>query len=196
MSAAGRKYWGYHQLSDLWARRLVGAAAIRPDDLVLDIGAGGGALTSHLISTGARVIAVELHPARARQLRRRFQGQSVIVVQADATDLRLPRRPFAVVANPPFAITTALLRRLLGPGSRLQFGDLVVPTQVGARWAAGRAPGASRWSRTFRVTVVTTLPARAFRPAAPFGAAVLRIERRQIRRRPPPEPNGRRSGSG
>jgi 23S rRNA (adenine-N6)-dimethyltransferase len=157
---------------------LVGTARIRPHDLVLDIGAGGGTLTSHLVSCGARVIAVELHPARARRLRRRFDGQPVVVVQADAADLRLPRRPFAVVANPPFAVTTALLRRLLGPGSHLQLGALVVPTHVGARWAAGRAPGRQRWSRTFQVTVETTLPARAFRPAAPLGAAVLRIERR------------------
>ncbi len=178
MSAAGRTYWGYHQLSDLWVRRLVGTARIRPDDLVLDIGAGAGALTSRLVSCGARVIAVELHPARARRLRRRFEGQPVVVVQADAADLRLPRRPFAVVANPPFAITTAVLRRLLGPGSRLQLGALVVPSQVGARWAAGRAPGGHRWSRTFKVTVVTTLPAGAFRPAVPLAAAVLRIERR------------------
>lgn len=145
---------------------------------MLDIGAGGGALTSHLVASGARVVAVELHPGRARQLRTRFRDRPVVVVEADAADLRLPRRPFVVVANPPFAATTGLLCRLLGPASRLRSGDLVVPAHVAARWAAGRAPGAHQWSRTFRVTVATRLPAHAFRPAAPLATAVLRVERR------------------
>ena len=43
-----------------------GRAAIRPGDLVVDLGAGHGALTSALLDAGARVVAVELHPARAR----------------------------------------------------------------------------------------------------------------------------------
>jgi hypothetical protein len=73
---------------------------------------------SHLVSSGARVVAVELHPTRANVLRTRFRHQPVVVAEADAADLRLPRRPFSVVANPPFAVTTALLRRLLGRGSR------------------------------------------------------------------------------
>ncbi|HEY1635933.1 MAG TPA: rRNA adenine N-6-methyltransferase family protein [Acidimicrobiales bacterium] len=178
MSVERRTHWGYHQLADLWARRLVESAGIRPDQLVLDVGAGSGALTSHLVSSGARVVAVELHPARANLLRTRFRDQPVVVVEADAADLRLPRRPFSVVANPPFAVTTALLRRLLGRGSRLRAADLVVPTQVGARWAGGRAPGSQRWSQVYRVGVVTRVPSHAFLPPSRLSSVVLRIERR------------------
>ena len=61
----------------------------------------------HSCGRGARVIAVELHPERVAHLRRRF-GAPVRVVRADASDLRLPRQPFRVVANPPFAVTTQL----------------------------------------------------------------------------------------
>jgi 23S rRNA (adenine-N6)-dimethyltransferase len=177
VSAAGRTRWGFHRLTEAASRQLVRSAGIRPGDLVLDLGAGRGAITGALVSAGAQVVAVELHPARAQELRRRFAEAPVTVVRADACDLRLPRRPFRVVANPPFGITTALLRRLLSPGSRLLSADVVVPPAAAARWAAGRAPGSRRWSQVFSLRVVRQLPRDVFRPPAPGSAAVLRIER-------------------
>lgn len=175
MPAESRAWWGNHELTDPWAYRLVRGAGVRPGDLVLDVGAGHGGITAHLIDVGARVVAVELHPARARRLRQRF-GSSIVVVEADAADLRLPRQAFKVVANPPFGITTALFRRLLGRGSRLRSADMVVPVYVAARWASGRAPGADRWTASYCAQVAARLPTGAFRPPAPMATAVLRIE--------------------
>lgn len=154
------------------------AADIRPGDLVVDIGAGTGAVTAPLVAAGARVIAVELHPHRAAELRRRFPGSLVTVVQVDAADLRLPRRPFRVVANPPFSITMAIVRRLLSPGSRLVTADLVLPRHVARRWTDGRAPGFHRWGRSFEARVISQLPPSAFRPRPPGASVVFRIERR------------------
>jgi len=111
-------WWGWHQLDARWAERLVADSGVGRGDLVVDVGAGTGALTAPLIDAGARVIAIELHPRRAEALRKRF-GRLAVVVEADAADLRLPRRPFHVVANPPFAITTALVNRLLAQGSQM-----------------------------------------------------------------------------
>jgi 23S rRNA (adenine-N6)-dimethyltransferase len=178
VSAARRTRWGWHRLSEHWAARLVREAGIRPGDFVLDIGAGTGALTAPLVAAGARVIAVELHPGRAEVLRERFAGDAVTVVKADAADLRLPRRPFRVVANPPFAATTAVLKRLLAPGSRLVTADLVLPLYAAARWSGGRGVGGGRWERDFRATLVCRIPASAFRPHPPGPTAHLRIERR------------------
>jgi 23S rRNA (adenine-N6)-dimethyltransferase len=178
VSAVRRTRWGWHQLADGWARRLVLAAEINPGDLVLDVGAGTGALTCQLVDVGARVIAVELHRRRAQYLRERFADATVTVVQVDAADLRLPRRPFKVVANPPFAITTALIRRLLGRGSRLVSADLVVPRHVVARWSNGRGPGVNRWGQLFDAYARSALPRAAFRPPPPGPVAVLRLERR------------------
>ena len=177
MSAAARQpaHWGFHRLDERWAERLVAAAGIAPGDLVLDVGAGLGALTAPLVDAGAHVVAVDRHPRRVADLRRRFAGQPVTVVNADAADLRLPRRPFKVVANPPFAVTTALLRRLLHDGSRLQQAHLVVPRHVAARWLAGRGPGCARWD----LHSGGRIPRHAFHPAPPDDASLLVVVRRR-----------------
>jgi 23S rRNA (adenine-N6)-dimethyltransferase len=145
---------------------------------VLDIGAGDGALTGPLLATGARVVAFELHPERAATLRRRFDGRRLTVVQADAADLRLPRQPFQVVANPPFAITTAILRRLLHPASRLQRADLVLPQWAAVRWAAGRGVGGIPSQRMFDLTLGARVPRSGFHPPPPAAAAFLVATRR------------------
>jgi 23S rRNA (adenine-N6)-dimethyltransferase len=177
-----RTQWGWHELTERWAREIVDDAGIAPGDLVLDIGAGTGGLTAPLVAAGARVVAVELHPVRARILRRRFADAHVVVVQADASDLRLPRRPFRVVANPPFALTTALLKRILQPGSALVAADLVVPRYVARRWTQLNAPGAHRWQRVYSPSIGRTVPTRAFRPPATQPVQVLRIRRGTARR--------------
>jgi 23S rRNA (adenine-N6)-dimethyltransferase len=182
VSGASPNRWGFHRLTDRWARRLVAEAHIQRGDLVLDVGAGSGAITSPLVRAGARVVAVELHGKRARELRARFADDQVKVVQADASDLRLPGRPFRIVANPPFGISTALLRRVLAPGSQLVTADIVLPLHVARRWMSPRAPGARRWLRSFDTAVVARLPPHAFCPVAPMDIVVFRVSRRsQVR---------------
>lgn len=144
---------------------------------MLDIGAGTGAITEHLVAARARVIAVESHPRRARELRARF-GDRVTVVRADARDLRLPRRPFHIVANPPFGITAALLARVLHSGSRLQSAYLILQEQAAHRWAGPHAPAAARWKRSFTASVGSRIPRTAFRPRPLVDERVLVITRR------------------
>lgn len=174
---AARRRWGWHRLDARWAERLVAHADLPAGAVVVDVGAGTGALTGPLVAAGARVIAVEAHPGRARELRERF-GDAVVVVTADAADLRLPRRPYHVVANPPFSVTGPLLRRLLQPGSRLRSARLVVQAGAAARWAGPAAPGAVRWARDFEVTLGPTVPRSAFHPPPAVGTRVLVVERR------------------
>jgi 23S rRNA (adenine-N6)-dimethyltransferase len=173
-----RRAWGWHPLTDTWAARIVADADIRPGDLVVDIGAGHGALTRHLVASGAHVIAVELHPDRVHHLRQRFATDTVTVVHADAAALRLPRRPFRVVASPPYAITSTVLRILLAPGSRIVAADLVLQKAVVRRYLEARAPGANRWLRHWTLHEGRSLPRRAFSPPPHVDSAVLAIRRR------------------
>lgn len=167
------RYWGWHQLDSTWAQRIVCGAGIRPGDLVLDVGAGSGVVTRALLERGARVVAIELHPHRVALLREQFSAHDVRVVCTDASDLRLPRRPFKVVSNPPFAITTALVRRLTGNGSHLLRADLVVPWHVGRRWSRSSAR-TTTGGHAFRLG--RPPPRDAFRPPPPGDLALLVIE--------------------
>jgi 23S rRNA (adenine-N6)-dimethyltransferase len=175
--------WGWHQLDSRWATRLVEAADVRPGDLVVDVGAGAGVITAQLVRAGASVVAVELHPRRLAILRDRFAGLPVTVVRSDAMNLRLPRRSFKVVANPPFGVTTALLRRLTAPSSRLERASLVLPAWAAARWVGGRGAGGDGSKRAFSYTLGARIPSSAFRPAPPADPSVLLIARRPRPRR-------------
>jgi 23S rRNA (adenine-N6)-dimethyltransferase len=173
-----RRAWGWHPLIDEWASRIVTDADPQPGELVIDIGAGHGTLTRHLVEAGTRVLAVELHPGRAQRLRERFAQAPVTVIQTDALSLRWPHRPFRVVASPPYAISSALLRVLLRSGSRLVAADLVLQRAVVRRhvdqWSATAGQPHRRWD----AWAGRALPRRAFRPPPQVDSAVLVIRRR------------------
>ncbi|MGI8613808.1 MAG: rRNA adenine N(6)-methyltransferase family protein [Nocardioidaceae bacterium] len=177
MSAGSDRRWGWHRLEPEWAERVVAAAHVRPGDLVLDLGAGTGALTAPLVRRGARVVAVELHAGRADRLRARFAGLPVRVVCADLLAFKLPDRVFRVVANPPYALTTPLLRMLLAPGSRLRAADLILQRAVVSHWVASdrrSVPRRGGWDAEMGMR----LPRRAFSPRPPVDSAVLVLRRR------------------
>jgi 23S rRNA (adenine-N6)-dimethyltransferase len=163
--AAAPQYWGWHPLTSEWAERLVAGTPVRSRDVVVDLGAGEGALTVPLARTGARVLAVELHPRRAEDLRRLFAGSRVAVLELDVADFRWPGHPFRVVANPPYAGVNALVRRLLAT-RQLRSADLVVAERA-ARGLAARHRG--------RVELGTVVPRRAFRNRPPTDARMVRI---------------------
>lgn len=171
--ARSQRAWSWYRLADATARSIVEHAGIGANELVLDLGAGDGALTRHLARTGARVIAFELHPGRADVLRRRFAAdRRVKVVRADVRDLRLPTRPFHVVANPPFDGVSAVLARLTARGSRLERADLVVPRSVAIVWHRRLTrPGSAH-----RVTGIRPLPRSVFTPRPRIDCCVLTIE--------------------
>ncbi|MDN5853070.1 MAG: methyltransferase domain-containing protein [Actinomycetia bacterium] len=168
-----RRAWGWHPLQPEWADRVVDAAGVG-DRTVVEVGAGAGALTAPLVRRGVRVIAVELHPGRAAKLRDRFATDDVTVVRADLTALRWPRRPFHVVASPPYNLTTELVRRLLSL-PQLHAADLVLQRAAATR-LADRPPG--KLAHSYALDVGMSVPRRAFDPPPKVDSVVLRIRRR------------------
>jgi 23S rRNA (adenine-N6)-dimethyltransferase len=177
----GQHFLGSAQL----AARLVVDADVGPDDRVLDLGAGTGVLTAALAARASVVLAIEIDPLLARGLARRFAATgNVTVWRADVCDVPLPCTPYRVVANPPFARTAAILRRLLDdPDGGLVRADLVVQWQV-ARHRVRVSDGGpadllgATWGPWWTFTRGRRLPAASFRPRPGVDAGVLVIARR------------------
>jgi 23S rRNA (adenine-N6)-dimethyltransferase len=178
---------GAHFLRDrTLITRLVRACGAGEGQLVLDLGAGAGAITAGLAETGARVIAVERDPRLAATLRRRFASEPTVrVVEADLRHVPLPHREFLVVASPPFSLTTMLCRRLLGdPNAKLAGAELIIGWGA-ARWLASARPRDAEtawWAARYHVRLAQTISAESFRPAPSVDAARLSVRPRGLAR--------------
>jgi 23S rRNA (adenine-N6)-dimethyltransferase len=159
------------------ARRIVAQSGVGKDDLVVELGAGGGTITRQLARVAGRVVAVEYDPYWAQRLRERFADDSnVLVVHEDALTVGLPEEPFKVVANVPFCNTTSILHRLLDdPTSPPESAYLVVQKQVALKHAR-RNPTTLKtlhWSPWYRFSAGLELPADAFHPKPQVAACLM-----------------------
>ena len=91
--------------------RIAAAACPVPQDLVIEIGPGRGALTEKLLRRAARVVAVEVDRYLAEHLRRKFAAEPRLeIVEADVLEADLGRWGRAVLAgNLPYYITSPIL---------------------------------------------------------------------------------------
>jgi 23S rRNA (adenine-N6)-dimethyltransferase len=161
------------------AAAIVAGADISPRDLVVDIGAGSGRLTAELARVARRVVAIELDPRLAAGLRDRWPN--VDVVAGDALSVPFPDEPFRVVANIPFAHTSALLHRLLDdPRLPLARADLIVEWGVAVKRGLPVPSSVSGvlWGAFHELRVERRLPAAAFDPPPACDAGVLVATRR------------------
>lgn len=162
--------------------RVVRAAGPRPDDLILEPGAGEGALTGALARAAGRVVAYEIDPRLVHRLRERVRTQPhVRLVAGDFLRARPPAEPFAVVGNIPFARTSDIVQWCLD-APLLTSATLL--TQL--EYARKRTGDYGRWSlltvRTWpehEWRLVTRIGRECFAPAPRTDAAVLRLVRRR-----------------
>jgi 23S rRNA (adenine-N6)-dimethyltransferase len=174
---------GRHFLrSSRLAANIVRQAGVAAGDLVVDVGAGPGALTRALANAGAEVIALELAPELAAELRRRLAANPrVTVVEVDVLEWEWPARPFAVVANLPFASSGAILAQLLrDPRRAPRRADVIVQWAFASKqtavWPATLK--STYWRAWYDVTITGRLSRTAFSPTPSVDAAVVRFDRR------------------
>ena len=94
-------------------KSLVGRTTISRDDVVYDIGAGSGVISSVLAERAQSVVAVEFEPRMATKLRANMQKYpNVTVHQGDFLKMPLPAGPYKIFANIPFHLSSPIVRRL------------------------------------------------------------------------------------
>jgi len=176
-------------VDETYARRIVGALAPRAGETVVEIGPGRGALTSPLVESGARVVAVEFDRELVAPLRARFGGrENFALVEADALEadfcsLVEPADRARVVANLPYNISTAILQRLIGQRRCVAEMVLMLQREVVGRITA--PPGSTE--RGYLTVLVEAyceaealfdVPPGAFRPAPKVWSSVVRLRAR------------------
>ena len=172
-------------------RRIVAAADVGPDDVVLEIGPGLGSLTLALLETVSSVTAIEIEPVLAHRLPRtvaeRLPGADgrLRVVEADALsvdDLPDPQ-PTAVVANLPYNVSVPVLLHVLARFPTVTSGLVMVQSEVADRLVA--PPG----SKTYGVPSAKlawycaarragSVPPTVFWPVPNVDSGLVRLERR------------------
>lgn len=117
------------------------AARLEPEDRVLEIGPGRGALTLALANQAQELTAVEIDPALAENMRTRFAGTPHRVVTGDILRVSLDalfgrlERPIKIVGNLPYAVTSPILEKIL-PWPHWERAVLLVQREVAHRMAA------------------------------------------------------------
>jgi 16S rRNA (adenine1518-N6/adenine1519-N6)-dimethyltransferase len=183
-----KKSWGQNFLVDRGVqRRIVAAAAPGSEDVVIEIGAGLGALTGALADSAARVVAIERDFDLVPVLRAVLAGRDNVTVSAtDALEFdfegaaRAAGRPVVVVGNLPYQITSPLLFALIDAGTAIARAVLMVQREVAERVTA--APGSKTYGRLSvmaqqraAVQILFHVGAGAFHPPPAVTSTVMRV---------------------
>jgi 16S rRNA (adenine1518-N6/adenine1519-N6)-dimethyltransferase len=186
------KRWGQNFVVDAnTVRRIVRAAELTADDVVVEVGPGLGSLTLGLLAAVRRVVAVEVDPVLAGALPATVGdvapalAERLTVVAADALRLlEIPGEPpTALVANLPYNVAVPVVLHLLEALPSLQQGLVMVQAEVADRIVAG--PGSrvygvpsvkvAWWAAAERAGAV---PRSVFWPVPNVDSALVRLTRR------------------
>mmetsp|Transcript_16040 Transcript_16040/g.51171 ORF Transcript_16040/g.51171 Transcript_16040/m.51171 type:complete len:324 (+) Transcript_16040:145-1116(+) len=165
-------------------------AAVKPTDVVLEVGPGTGNLTLKLLEAAKKVIAVEHDGRMVVELQKRLHGtpeaRKLQLIHSDVMKLDLPFFNLCV-ANIPYQISSPLVFKLLSHPQRFRCAVLMVQREFAQRLCA--KPGDELYCR---LSVNTQLLAKvdhlmkvsknSFRPPPKVDSSVVRIEPRN----PPP----------
>lgn len=161
---------------------IVAAIAPQPQDRMVEIGPGLGALTRPLLERLERLQAVEIDRDIVARLRATFPAERLTIHQADALqfDFQGLGPGLRIVGNLPYNISTPLLFHLAGSVANIRDIHVMLQKEVVARMVApshgsdyGRLSVMLQYR--FRLEQILTVPAAAFRPAPKVESALVRM---------------------
>src|SRR3984957_7714926 len=181
-SRLGRRLGQHFLVRQSVLERIAEAACPEKGGVVIEIGPGRGALTSHLLARAERVIAIEIDPVLVQYLRAEFRDESrLTLVETDVLKADLTQWGTVTVAgNLPYYITSPILQKTLALGEQLIRALFLVQKEVAERLTA--SPGSRDYGYLSVQTqllsapeLLFTVPAAAFRPPPKVASAVVRL---------------------
>lgn len=144
-----RKRLGQHFLIDPKVlQRIINAAALDKDDLVVEIGSGLGVVTSELAKLAYHVIAIEIDKELVRiskDVLKTFNNISFVSKDILKTDLQklVLGRKYKVIGNLPYYITAPIIEKILEAKDKPEVAVLMAQKEVAERMAA--SPGSKKF---------------------------------------------------
>jgi 16S rRNA (adenine1518-N6/adenine1519-N6)-dimethyltransferase len=184
-----KKWLGQHWLTDRRIlQRIAEAVDFGPEDTVIEVGPGRGALTGLLADRAFRLIAVEVDAALAAALTVKYRSQeNVSVIEGDVLELTVEEvlnrggggLPYVVVGNLPYFIGSPIVRRFLSAPVKPRWLVVMLQAEVAERMAA--APGQMSYLSVemqvmAEVRLLFRIPARSFSPPPKVQSAVVRLD--------------------
>lgn len=185
-----KKSFGQNFLVDQnYINKIVHALNLEKGEIVVEIGAGRGALTEKLVESGANVTAIELDRDLIPGLIKKFGGcANFKLIEQDALKLNFAeltnapdqKQKIKLVANLPYYISTAILQKLIE--QREVFSEMILMFQLEVvERITAKAGNSERGFLTVLVEAyletekLFDVPPNAFRPAPKVQSAVMRL---------------------
>jgi 23S rRNA (adenine-N6)-dimethyltransferase len=120
-------------------KELIGHTNIKKTDVVFDIGAGSGVITSVLAQKAARVVAIEIDERFIPKLHANLQKyDNVEIVCADVLVFQFPDEPYKIFANIPFSLSSPIVTYLFNTPTPPRAAYLIVQEQFARRLIPGK----------------------------------------------------------
>ncbi len=166
------------------AQWIVTRAELTPEDYVVEVGPGLGALTEFALNSGARVLAIEKDARLAEFLRKRFPTERLEIIHGDALDFDVrqlfakPRVKF--IGNLPYNISSQVLLRFTNYPSPIALWLCMLQKEMARRLSAEPRTGdygalTLLVQLHYRVEYLRTVPASVFLPQPEVDSAFVKI---------------------
>ena len=173
--------------------KIIAAAGVTADDMVLEIGPGIGTMTQYLAERARQVPAVEIDTNLIPILKETLSDyDNVTVINEDILKVDIKKlaeeynggKPIKVVANLPYYITTPIIMGLFESGVPIDNITVMVQKEVADRMQVG--PGSKDYGALSLAVqyyaepyIVANVPPNCFIPRPNVGSAVIRLTRHQ-----------------
>ncbi|MDQ3075740.1 MAG: 16S rRNA (adenine(1518)-N(6)/adenine(1519)-N(6))-dimethyltransferase RsmA [bacterium] len=163
-------------------REIIKAGEIKKDDVILEIGPGKGVLTARLLENSGRVIAVEKDRDLIGFLQEKFKHEikekRLTLANEDILEFETKENKYKIIANIPYNITGAILKKFLTEENQPELMVLMVQNEVAKRIVA-RDNKESILSISVKAygepKMIMKVPSRYFSPAPKVDSAIIKI---------------------